>query len=299
MLERQNMDKNILLLKSMRHIYNVAKKYYAARMVVAILLPIASIVFTLFNRYGITTDLSSIFSVLGFIWLPIFYYLQQKELNYIEKGAKIQEEFDTNVFNLPWNKALVGNRVTPEEIQEAANNFHEDETYLYNWYGGLKSKHYFINILLSQRSNLMWAVSLKQNFSYFILIVSLIYLVLTVFFASMLDMPLQIYLLVFLFPSTSILLYAVSTWWELTKQSMKIRELGEEVRVDCEKFALGERNIDMYLCRQYQDAVFVYNRKNAVLIPNKLYWMRRKKDDKKMIEVNQKLSEESNTIDVS
>ncbi|MBK0075572.1 S-4TM family putative pore-forming effector [Bacillus sp. S56] len=297
MLKRQNEEGNILLLKAMRQTYNQAKKYYGVRMIIGIFIPIVSIIFSLLNQYGVIEDFSSLFSVLSLIWLLIFYYLQQMEINYIEKGAKIQEEFDTNVFNLSWNKALVGSRISPEDILESVKGYKEDESSLFNWYGGMNSNHYLINVLLAQRSNLMWAVSLKENFSNFILVVSMLYLIGTMVLACIINMSLQSYLLVFLLPSFSVLMYTISTWWELSKQSKKIYELGEEIRIDCKKFSANEIKMDINLCRQYQDAIYIYNRSSAALIPNKLYWMRREKDDEKMLEVNRRLSDESNLRD--
>ncbi|RPF54428.1 S-4TM family putative pore-forming effector [Aquisalibacillus elongatus] len=294
MLDRQNEEKNILLLKAMRHTYNRAKKVYGIRMTIGVFIPISSIIFSLLNQYGITGDFSSLFSILGLVWLPVFYFLNQLENNEIGNGAKIQEEFDTNVFSLPWNKALVRTRISPEDIQEKAIFYKGNISTLRDWYVGLDSKHYLVNVLLAQRSNLMWAVSLKKRFSKLILIVSILYLIITVAYACFIDMSMQSYLMIIFLPSISVLLYGVSTWWELRKQSNIICELGEDIRIDCEKFVSNEIDLDITYCRQYQDAIYVYNRTNSVLIPEWLYWMRRKKDDEKMLEVNRRLSKESN-----
>jgi hypothetical protein len=294
MLERQNNEKNILLLKAMRHTYNEAKNLYGIRMTIGVLIPIVSIILSVLNQYEKIGDYSSLLSILGLVWLPIFYFLQQAENNHIGNGAIIQEEFDTNVFLLPWNKALAGAKISPEDVQEAANSFKGDESTLSDWYGGMDSRHYLINVLLAQRSNLMWAVSLKKNFSNFILAIALAYFTLTLALACIIDMSLKNYLLVVFLPSISVLIYAVSTWWDLRKQSKKICELGAEIRTDCEKFTSYDIDIDETYCRQYQDAIFIYNRVNAVLIPEWVYWMRRNRDDEKMLEVNQWLSANSN-----
>ncbi|RFA32464.1 hypothetical protein CAI16_18020 [Virgibacillus dokdonensis] len=294
MLKRQNNEENILLLKAMRHTYKQAKKFYGIRMTIGVCIPVVSIIFSVLNQYGRIGDFSSLFSILGLVWLPIFYFLQQVENNHIGNGAKIQEEFDTNVFSLPWNKALAGTKISPEDVQGAANCFKGNESTLCNWYGGMSSRHYLINVLLAQRSNLMWAVSLKKNFSNFILVIAIVYLTVTVSLACMIDMSLKSYLSVIFLPSISVLLYAVSTWWDLRKQSEKICELGEEIRTDCEKFASCQIDIDITYCRQYQDAIFIYNRANAVLIPEWLYWLRRDRDDEKMLEVNKMLSDKIN-----
>ncbi|MDF9576153.1 S-4TM family putative pore-forming effector, partial [Bacillus cereus] len=49
-------------------------------------------------------------------------------------------------------------------------------------------------------------------------------------------------------------------------------------------------------CREYQDAIFIYNRIRSILIPEWLYWLRQPKDDEKMIQINKRLTERSNLL---
>jgi hypothetical protein len=39
----------------------------------------------------------------------------------VKRGAKLQEEFDTKAFELPWNKFVAGDKVVPEDVTEAAS----------------------------------------------------------------------------------------------------------------------------------------------------------------------------------
>mgnify|MGYP000131347685 CR=1 FL=1 len=39
----------------------------------------------------------------------------------LKLGAKLQEEFDTKAFELPWNKFVAGDKVAPEDVTEAAS----------------------------------------------------------------------------------------------------------------------------------------------------------------------------------
>jgi len=98
-------------------------------------------------------------------------------------------------------------------------------------------------------------------------------------------MTLKEYILKVFLPSTTILIYGIKTSRQLSKQVDKNESLGNS---KFDNMSLSAINTNT--CRKYQDAIFVYNRKNSILTPDWLYWLRRKKDDEKMIEVNQMLS---------
>lgn len=297
LLNTQNNHENIEKLKAMRQCYSNAKIYNGIRIIGSISIALISIILTLLNKYNlIGFNLGNYISLFGSLWLVVFYMLEQKEASLIEKGAKMQEAFDTNIFKLNWNKALVGKKVKMEEVYEFSQAFKGNESDLKNWYNGLNSKYEFVNVILSQRSNLMWALSLKKNFGLLVSIFTTAYLILTIFISSFTKITLADYMSQIFIPSISIMLYGAQTSIELWKQSLKIEELGEQIEDDVEGFINNRNTIDMQLCRQYQDAIYVYNRTKSVLIPDWLYWLRRREQDNKMIEVNVRLSEKSNNV---
>jgi hypothetical protein len=292
-LERQNSSENIQLLKAMRHNYDIAKLLFSIRIFVSISLPILSIIFTSLYKYKmIDFNLESYFTVIGSIWLGIYYGLKKMEDSRIETGAKIQEQFDTNVFNIDWNGVLVGQKVSPEDIQISSGKFKGDVSKLKDWYTGLTANNHFVNVLLAQRSNLMWARSLKRNYSILITSLAAIYVVGTLFIGSAIDTSLQDYMLIIFIPSLSILIYIAETNDKLGSQVKLNTDLGEEIRSNIEQ---NQISIDKFLCRQYQDTIYINNRIGAVLIPEFLYWLRREKDDAQMLEINQRLSDLANT----
>jgi hypothetical protein len=292
--ERQNSDENIQLLKAMRHNYDIAKLLFSIRILVSIGLPILSIIFIwLFKFKIIDFNLESFFTVISSLWLGIYYGLKKMEDSRIETGAKIQEQFDTNLFNIDWNGVLVGQKVSPEDIQKSSVKFKGDVTKLKDWYTGLTANNHFVNVLLAQRSNLMWARSLKRNYSVLITSLAAIYVVGTLFIGSAIDISLKDYMLIIFIPSLSILIYIAETNDKLLSQVKLNTDLGEEIRSIIEQ---NQISIDKFLCRQYQDAIYINNRIGAVLIPEFLYWLRREKDDTQMLEVNQRLSDLANTV---
>ncbi|WP_100489239.1 S-4TM family putative pore-forming effector [Sporolactobacillus pectinivorans] len=295
MFENQNSEGNIELLKAMRYCYNKAKMFSTARLSVSVIIPIMSIACYLVYQSSKFIYLSNSglwFSAVGSIWVLLAYGLDVYEKKYILKGTKIQEMFDISLFKLQWNKVLAGSQIPPEEIKEYSSSFKGNSNKLKDWYGGVSSNHFYANVLLAQRSNLMWAISLKRNFSKLVYAASIIYLICSVLLGIFTQMILQDYILKVLLPSISVLLYGFKTTNELNDQCKKIDTLGAGI---IELFYDNKLDlINKHTCRKYQDAIFIFNRLQAILIPDWLYWLRQKKDDEKMIRVNQDLSIKSN-----
>lgn len=67
---------------------------------------------------GLKPALALISLLLLFLDVGLIDRLQKERL---KRGAKLQEEFDTKAFGLPWNKFVAGDKVLPEDVTEAAS----------------------------------------------------------------------------------------------------------------------------------------------------------------------------------
>lgn len=70
------------------------------------------------------------------------------------EAARIQEQMDTNLFKLPWNEVLVGNRVH-EEVVIAASRRYKGTYKFTDWYADPGSSPYPFDVLLCQRASLV------------------------------------------------------------------------------------------------------------------------------------------------
>lgn len=70
-------------------------------------------------------------------------------------AAKIQEQFDNGLFQLPWNSFLCGQTPTPRLVSEGNRRFRGDWTKLRDWYRATLEFAYPRDVLAWQHTNLV------------------------------------------------------------------------------------------------------------------------------------------------
>jgi SMODS-associating 4TM effector domain len=119
---QQNTDESIRLLCAQSYLYSKAKQLRLRHTGFVIILAVLSILF-LFLPDEYKTIPAIIGGVVTLIGVGVEYF----ETSKTKQAAKVQEEFDTNLFKLVWNRVLVGNKVEPEFIRMAARKFTGDK----------------------------------------------------------------------------------------------------------------------------------------------------------------------------
>ena len=95
----------------------------------------------------------------GFTLLAIALLVTSLEKRRRFQASAIQEEFDTNVFQLPWN-GLQAERPSPTVIAKAAARYDGDREA--NWYPDTKETLRPFDILICQTSNLGWGTAMHR-----------------------------------------------------------------------------------------------------------------------------------------
>jgi len=172
---RQNSQESIDLLIAQRYYYSRAKKFRNPRLYISIILAASSPLIV--HKWP---EYIFMLGIIGGLWTIVAYFIKICfENSNVIRAATIQEEFDTSLYKLPWNRILVGKKVTPEEINLAKRKFKENVSLLKDWYGNLLGVPYPFDIILCQRSNLVWDWRLKKSYSFFIFAGIAIYFILT------------------------------------------------------------------------------------------------------------------------
>ena len=96
--------------------------------------------------------LTFLFSVLG----------SDREKRRRKEAAFVQEEFDTYVFDLPWND-FAADRPSPTLIAEAAARYTDGRTH--DWYPDTDPVVRPLDVLICQRSNLGWGSSIHRFYA--------------------------------------------------------------------------------------------------------------------------------------
>lgn len=172
----QNKPERLELLRAQRRFYSRAKNYQNFVAITALLLPLLGILFGA-EFPAIRPYLA--FGSIALLLLDVA-ILAPKQRACCKAGAKVQEQFDTEVLKLDWNKLVAGGRVDPEELRAIASNpmTNEEKKWLENWYeGAITNLPLSVGRLLCQRTNVVYDLRVRRTYSGALLGVAVLLLV--------------------------------------------------------------------------------------------------------------------------
>jgi hypothetical protein len=240
--------------------YNKAKKIKSDRTYFSLFLLIVSLLLPFWYTKGIPY-----LSVLAGLWTVALLVFKNYEKKVIIQGAKLQEEFDTTLFELPWNSLLVGSKITREIIAEANSNFKGDRSRLQNWYANYNNDSHIKNVLQCQRANLSWDWRLRQAYCNFLLFMVCILFFGEAIYALVQQKSLYGYLNELLVPSIPILIIGIESIIEHKALAQEKQSKEQEV-----SSLIESNNLDMEAARKLQDLIFSF-RTSTALIPEYFY----------------------------
>lgn len=267
---KQNEALNLKLLAAQRQLYSEAKSINNWQ---ALIVFTTAIVTPILAHY--LPDFNDYWGLLGLLLGGIsFGILRNKAATKVEQATKVQEMFDTQVFDLPKNEALTGGDIGVL-IWNKANKRHgqneEKRKQLENWYPDTSVLEPNVAILASQRANLSWDWRLRKYYvERFLNIFIILFLLITVGFSIWQEQLLLRYLLDILAPTLPLLFMLYETRekhqavWK--RQELKQREIDQALK----KHHSGKEKISMIHLRSFQDAIFK-NRKENALVPDMVY----------------------------
>jgi len=248
--QNQNKVEFIDLLKAQRIAYSKCKKYLICDLVsvfIAIILPLLGL---------IENDLVRPLGAVGFIWTVIYLIteLYKKKLTTI--AAKIQEEFDTELFNLHWNKMLCKNKINQDTRHDLSIEYHKDD--LKNWYSVEidNTLPHNIAVILCQRTNFSWELSLRKRFTKFLLASVTLYYGAIIIVSILLNTGIYD-MLILLVPSLSFLIYAVKNIYSLINQIHTKQDTLENIDSYLEIYSKSKVEPNIELLRQIQDVIYI------------------------------------------
>ncbi|MCO4239814.1 S-4TM family putative pore-forming effector [Pseudarthrobacter raffinosi] len=154
----QNTDHSQRLLAAQSRLYTDAKRIHDGRVIIVVLLAVVTIAVALAvpearQAVGATGGaLTFLWSVLG----------SSREKRRRREAVSVQEEFDTNVFDIPTNEFAI-DRPSPTLIAEAAARYKGNRTK--DWYPDPRPVARPLDVLICQRSNLGWGSSVHRYYA--------------------------------------------------------------------------------------------------------------------------------------
>ncbi|RUL51920.1 S-4TM family putative pore-forming effector [Lysinibacillus antri] len=286
---KQNEPESLRLLAAMRILYTRAKKLRSFRVLITVLLPIVSI---LGLKYF--PNLKEELAFIAGVWLVLNRVLFiEIEKSMVRDAAKIQEQFDVDLFKISWNNLIVGEKIPIERIMKLNEMSQEKEEHLKNWYPGLKSPDHYFNVLLAQRTSIVWDIEQRKFYKNILIWIVILYILIMLGICFLMNLPTQTLIISFLVPSLPLILHLI----EITKGHIKRHESLEKVlpkvTVDVENYSRVDDDI-VNKCRGYQDIVFL-TRCDVNMVPDKIYWLKRNLFDKIAKDTNEAQSDKQKT----
>lgn len=293
--EKQNTNENIKLLAAQRHLYSQAKTVQYVRQSGIILIVAISLII-----YFIFPEAKTFLAVIGGLWTIVSQLILKRiQANKIKRAATIQEQFDVELFDLPWNDLLVGERISPELINSASDNFEGNRNSLFNWYADTGNLPYPFDVILCQRANIVWDWRLRYSSGWIITGITSTLLLFEMILAHITNITFSGYFLAILIPSSSALLEGL----DIAKDQFQIAKEKERLhkQIMCYwKLGLDDpKSMTREKCREVQNCIFVL-RKEKSLVSNKLFSILRNEFESDMISsVNDMKSEAIKKLDLN
>lgn len=282
-ISKQNEPRLINYLKAQRIAYTQCKSFQildTVSILIAIVLPAIGL---------INDELIKYFGAFGVVWTIIYLIAENYRKRKSGIGAKIQEEFDTDLFRLPWNKVLCGSKVNHDIKASLAEKYVKDD--LHNWYSleiGTDLPHN-LAIILCQRINFSWELTLRKKFVR--LLVSALVLYYGIFIITAIFLNLGWYdLLILLAPSIPFMVFGVLNGLALRAQVKSKNNMLDLIDSHVDNYGRNGEVPDEPTLRQIQDVVYA-QRTVPEKIPDWFYRMHQESSEDKIGRIIREIKE--------
>jgi hypothetical protein len=267
--ERQDQPEHLRRLLAYSYLYAVAQRWHRAGALGTILLATAAPIVSLL--FPFTSD---ILAAVSAGWLVA----GRTVLSWLEDhqkliAARVQELYDTALFNLPWNTALAGRKPAPEDVAAAAARIRDHSPYR-DWYSiDLADTPWPGDVLLCQRMSMIWGRRDHRAYGTTILIVGIAWFLLGLSIALARDLTLADYLIKIFLPSSPALLDCT----ELARSHWRHATSRENAEKDIQDIWDAHRDdpagIAPVACRNIQDTAYLLRRQGP-RVPSFFYKLR-------------------------
>lgn len=268
---QQNTPESIRLLVAQARLYTEAKRVRLLRLGVSTVLAVAAPVVALFVPQS-----DQFMAAIGFGWGALTYFpfrtLQREKT---AQAATVQEQLDTTLFDLPWNRVLAREHIKPEIIYQAERCSKDDAARFRNWYSETSGLPYPLDVLLCQRANTVWDWRLRRHYATRIgwLIAGVV--LVDVAIALILHQSFAGFLLSLLIPTAPALQQLGETYIAHRESAAEKEALAHHIQSLWDVALREPETISRDQCREVQNRIFAL-RKEGPLVPDHWYkWLQR------------------------
>ena len=182
-VERQNTKKNICRLAAQRQLYNVVGWIDTVLMVATVFLPL---LYSFMQKFALNcVGIKTVIAIYSLLMLLVLWPLKNLKKNKRELAAAIQQEFDIDVYQMPWDNKLFGQRKNfNAEIALASKKIIEnakEKQKLYNWYAPeVDELSIEEGIAACQKENFNWDAGLRKRYRLFVKLILSIFIIIPI-----------------------------------------------------------------------------------------------------------------------
>jgi hypothetical protein len=190
------------------------------------------------------------------------------------EAARVQELYDTQLFHLPWNTALVGRPPSPDDIAAAARHISDDTPYR-RWYSiDLGDTPWPADVLLCQRQSTIWSRQDHRVYGTTVLIAGVMWFLVGLIVALARDLSLADYLIKIFLPSAPAFLDALDLARQHWHHASARQQLENKIDDLWKAYASRPASLSLTDCREIQDSAYLL-RRNGPRVPTFIYKLRK------------------------
>lgn len=264
--EKQNQKVELEKLASQRCLYSESKKIAFLRTTLALFI---ATIFPFLSESIPAVKNWLTAAALGYLFID-FLLLKRSEESKRIAGAKIQEMFDTNVLEIPWNGIVVGEKIDNEEIgrcllKTGTGSFDQ----LRNWYPtGISKLSLDVGRTVCQRANLWWDSTLRRRYYYILTALIIIFSAAVIWINKDKTVANAVVFFASVVPLFTLFLERIQTHRQAADRLDKLKKQVDGL-LD-QALQNSDFQIDVYQTRSIQDELFRH-RSTVVSIPDFFY----------------------------
>lgn len=264
----QNEEPSLRLQRARNQIYVRAKALFYLQLFLTVLVPVVTAFWAIFVPEW---KPFAAFAALAIVLLDVT-FLDRAQRQLLKLAAKIGEERDCEILELPWNEFTVGKRVEPETIHGAATAYakRNDDAKLRDWYSPIVGQvPIHLARIICQRTNLWYDAKLRKYYGATILTLA-IFLVFVLFLTALIaDRTMTSFIISVMAPAAPVLIWAVREHYRQHDTANLLDNIRSQAEALWDRAKNG-RCKPPYCgvqSREFQNAIYTHRATNPLVFP--------------------------------
>lgn len=271
---RQRRAENKLLLRARDRNYRAAKLTQGFVVALSVLLPVFGVLVGP-SHAGVRPYVALAGLVLLLLETALIDRIQKDRQ---KRGAKLQEQFDTEVYDLPWNRFVAGTRVELEDVRALSKKplSPARESHFETWYEPCVSQlPQHLARLVCQRTNISYDARLRRKYGNRLLATTLFFGVGLLFVGLEMELNFPDLVITLLVPFMPILTWALKERLQHANTATSLTSLGSEWDKIWTSALAGASETDVTKdSRNLQDAIYQHRERSPLVFDWVYYRLR-------------------------